>query len=99
MRVAIAADHGGFEMKLVLVKRLSDAGHEVIDFGATEFEPNDDYPDHVVPLARAVAARKVDRGIVICGSGVGASVACQQGQWSPRRPLPRSFLRTPGRGG
>ena len=78
MRIAIAADHGGFEMKSVLVKRLSDTGHEVIDFGAAEFDPNDDYPDYIVPLARAVAAGKADRGIVICGSGVGASVAANK---------------------
>src|SRR5262249_22217834 len=75
MKVALAADHGGFEMKQLLIGRLRQAGHEVIDFGAASFDAADDYPDFVIPLAQAVAAGKVERGIVICGSGVGASVA------------------------
>jgi len=78
MKIALAADHGGFDMKEVLVMRLHEAGYEVTDFGAATRDPDDDYPDHVVPLARAVAAGKVDRGIVICGSGVGASVAANK---------------------
>ena len=75
MRLALAADHGGFDMKQGLIARLREAGHEVTDFGAATLDPQDDYPDYVVPLARAVAAREVERGIVICGSGIGASVA------------------------
>jgi len=75
MRIALAADHGGFEMKQILIERLRQAGHEVIDFGATMLDSNDDYPDFVIPLARAVGAGEIERGIVICGSGVGASVA------------------------
>jgi ribose 5-phosphate isomerase B len=78
MKIAVAADHGGFDMKQTLVARLRDAGHEVTDFGARAPAPDDDYPDYVIPLARAVAARAVDRGIVICGSGVGASVAANK---------------------
>jgi ribose 5-phosphate isomerase B len=78
MRVGLAADHGGFEMKQTLSGRLHRAGHEVIDFGAHAFDSGDDYPDFVIPLAEAVAAGKVDRGIVICGSGVGASVAANK---------------------
>ncbi len=78
MKIALAADHGGFEMKEVLIERLRNAGHEVSDFGAASFDPNDDYPDYVVPLARAVAAGGAERGIVICGSGVGASVAANK---------------------
>src|SRR5215475_13763605 len=74
MRIAIAADHGGFGLKEDLRSRLIAAGHDVIDFGANRLEPGDDYPDFVVPLARAVASGTVQRGIAVCGSGVGASV-------------------------
>lgn len=74
MRIGIATDHGGFELKEKLAVRLRAAGHEVFDFGAHQLAPDDDYPDFVIPLGRAVAAGKVDRGVAICGSGVGASV-------------------------
>jgi ribose 5-phosphate isomerase B len=74
MRVGIATDHGGFGLKEELVVRLRAAGHEVIDFGANGLNSGDDYPDFVIPLARAVAEGKVERGVAICGSGVGASV-------------------------
>jgi len=78
MRIGIAADHGGFGLKEELRGRLTAAGHEIVDFGAKSLESGDDYPDYVVPLARAVAAGKVDRGIAVCGSGVGASVAANK---------------------
>ena len=78
MRVGIAADHAGYAMKEELVTRLREAGHEVIDFGANSLDTGDDYPDFVVPLARAVATAEVARGIAICGSGVGASVAANK---------------------
>ena len=74
MRVGIATDHGGFGLKEELVAQLRAVGHEVVDFGAHGLTPSDDYPDFVVPLARAVAEGKVERGVAICGSGVGASV-------------------------
>src|SRR5215467_505345 len=74
MRIGIATDHGGFELKEKLAARLGAAGHEVIDFGARELDPDDDYPDFVIPLGQAVASGKVDRGVAVCGSGVGASV-------------------------
>jgi ribose 5-phosphate isomerase B len=74
MRVGIATDHGGFELKNELAAYLREAGHEVVDFGATSLNPGDDYPDFVIPLAQAVAAGKVERGLAVCGSGVGASV-------------------------
>ena len=74
MRLGIATDHGGFELKEKLAARLRDAGHELIDFGAHELTPDDDYPDFVIPLGRAVVAGKVGRGVAVCGSGVGASV-------------------------
>jgi len=76
--VGIAADHGGYELKEYLAGMLREAGAEVIDFGDRQLVPDDDYPDFVVPLARAVAAGKVERGIAICGSGVGASVCANK---------------------
>ena len=73
MRVGIATDHGGFGLKEQLLVRLRAAGHEVVDFGAHSLNPDDDYPDYVTPLGRAVAAGTVDRGVAVCGSGVGAN--------------------------
>jgi ribose 5-phosphate isomerase B len=78
MRVGVATDHGGFGLKEELVTQLRAAGHEVIDFGAYNLDSDDDYPDFVVPLARALAAGKVDRGVAVCGSGVGASVSANK---------------------
>lgn len=78
MRVGIATDHGGFSLKEDLAARLRAAGHEVVDFGAHELNPGDDYPDFVTPLARAVATGAVDRGVGVCGSGVGASVCANK---------------------
>jgi ribose 5-phosphate isomerase B len=74
-RIGIAADHGGFESKQYLVWMLQTARYEVVDFGDIQIKPDDDYPDFVVPLARAVARGEVDRGVAICGSGVGACIA------------------------
>jgi ribose 5-phosphate isomerase B len=78
MRIGIAADHGGFALKQELAEKLRNAGHEIVDFGAMEYEAQDDYPDMVVPLARAVAAKDVERGIAVCGSGVGACIAANK---------------------
>jgi ribose 5-phosphate isomerase B len=78
MRIGIATDHGGFSLKEELLAQLRAAGHEVVDFGAHAMAFDDDYPDFVVPLARAVAAQKVDRGLAICGSGVGAAVCANK---------------------
>ena len=78
MRIGIATDHGGFALKEELVARIRAAGHEVVDFGAHSLAPDDDYPDYVVPLGQAVVAGKVDRGVAICGSGVGASVCANK---------------------
>jgi ribose 5-phosphate isomerase B len=78
MRIGIATDHGGFSLKEELLGQLRAAGHEVVDFGAHRLSEGDDYPDYVVPLAQAVAAGKVNRGIAICGSGVGASVCANK---------------------
>jgi ribose 5-phosphate isomerase B len=77
-RVGVAADHGGFELKVCLAGQLYDAGYEVIDFGDDRPSEGDDYPDFIVPLACAVAAGTVERGVGICGSGVGASVCANK---------------------
>ena len=74
LRVAIGADHGGFELKQELVRRLGD-NVTLLDVGALEFDASDDYPDYVFAVGRAVAMGEADRGIVLCGSGVGACVA------------------------
>src|SRR5665647_3692964 len=76
--IGIAADHGGFELKVQLIAALKEAGYEVEDFGADEHVIDDDYPDFVIPLARAVAHSEVERGVAICGSGVGACVAANK---------------------
>jgi ribose 5-phosphate isomerase B len=78
MRIGIATDHGGFGLKQELISQLRAAGYDVVDFGAHSLTPDDDYPDFVVPLAQAVVAGKVDRGLAICGSGVGASVCANK---------------------
>ena len=76
--VGVAADHGGFALKEFLAARLRVARYEVVDFGDAEPRPEDDYPDFVAPLARAVACGEVDRGVAVCGSGVGACVAANK---------------------
>ena len=78
MIVGIAADHAGFEQKEQLMAKLVEAGYEVRDYGAKAYDPADDYPDIIVPLARAVASNEVARGIAVCGSGVGVSVAANK---------------------
>jgi len=78
VKVAMGSDHGGFALKGLILKFLREMGHEVLDVGAYSLNPGDDYPDFVIPLAQAVAAGKVDRGVAICGSGVGASVCANK---------------------
>jgi ribose 5-phosphate isomerase B len=78
MKVGIATDHGGFALKEELIAGLRSSGHEVVDFGAHALSPGDDYPDLVVPLANAVVSGGVERGVAICGSGVGASVCANK---------------------
>jgi ribose 5-phosphate isomerase B len=78
MRIGIASDHGGYELKTQVAEQLRGSGYEVMDFGAHQFNPADDYPEFIFPLARAVAAGKVERGIALCGSGVGASIAANK---------------------
>ena len=77
-RAWVAADHGGYELREYLVRMLREVGDEVIDFGDGQPKVDDDYPDSVVPLARAVARGEADRGVAICGSGVGACVVANK---------------------
>jgi ribose 5-phosphate isomerase B len=76
--IGVAVDHGGYALKESVVAALSGWGYEVADFGAYEFLPDDDFPDYVVPLARAVSKGEVWRGVAICGSGVGACIAANK---------------------
>jgi len=80
MRVAFSADHAGAAMKDALIQRLraTELGHELIDLGGDGSDPNDDYPDFAERLGEAVRGGTADRGILICGSGVGASVAANK---------------------
>lgn len=77
-RIGIAADHGGFGSKGYLAGKLREAGYDVVDFGDSQLKQDDDYPDYVVPLARAVARGELDRGVAICGSGVGACIVANK---------------------
>ncbi|MFQ5996252.1 MAG: ribose-5-phosphate isomerase [Dehalococcoidales bacterium] len=78
LRVALGADHGGFSLKTELLSWLQGQGYEVLDLGAHALDPADDYPDFSVAVARAVASGKAQRGIIICGSGVGACIVANK---------------------
>jgi len=78
MKLGMAADHGGYEMKQKIYPLLCARGHKVVDFGNLLYDRDDDYPDFAIPLARAVAAGVVERGVLLCGSGIGASIAANK---------------------
>jgi ribose 5-phosphate isomerase B len=78
MRIAIGADHGGFELKVELAALLARDGHEVLDLGAHAYDGGDDYPDFACAVGQAVRDGRAERGIVLCGSGVGACVAANK---------------------
>ncbi|MFB0537852.1 MAG: ribose 5-phosphate isomerase B [Anaerolineae bacterium] len=78
MRVAIGVDHGGFPLKDPIVDYLTTAGHEVLDLGAYNMDPGDDYPDYAKAVGEAVLRGEAERGIILCGSGVGACVAANK---------------------
>lgn len=77
MKVALGSDHGGFHLKEVMVKFLAGKGYQVLDLGAHTPEPSD-YPDFARAVAEAILSNKAEKGILICGSGVGASVAANK---------------------
>ena len=78
MKIGIAADHGGYKLKEIIHPFLVKAGYEVVDFGAYKLDNADDYPDFIISLAEAVAEGEVERGVALCGSGVGAAVAANK---------------------
>jgi ribose 5-phosphate isomerase B len=78
MKVAIGADHGGYELKVELLPWLEEHGHEILDLGAHDLDPDDDYPDYAEAVAGVVTSGDAQRGIVICGSGVGACIAANK---------------------
>jgi ribose 5-phosphate isomerase B len=78
MKISIAADHGGFPLKAELIQVLTGAGHDVIDLGAHEYVAGDDYPDYAYAVGQSVQSGQTERGIVICGSGVGACIAANK---------------------
>jgi ribose 5-phosphate isomerase B len=78
VRIALGADHAGYHLKGYLVHELLSDGHEPIDLGAFTYDPDDDYPDSALAVAEAVRAGRAERGILVCGSGVGASIAANK---------------------
>ena len=78
MKIALGSDHAGFELKETLKGKIAAMGHEVVDLGAHTYDALDDYPDFAEKVGRSVAAQEVDRGVVICGSGIGASIAANK---------------------
>ena len=78
MKIAVASDHAGLPLKKALQPLVVQLGHEVVDLGAHTDDPNDDYPDFALALGRAVAGGKAERGLLFCGSGIGASVAANK---------------------
>jgi ribose 5-phosphate isomerase B len=78
MKIGIAADHGGYELKGIVALFLKKLGYDLVDYGAFELDAKDDYPDFIIPLAKAIAQKEIERGVAICGSGVGASIAANK---------------------
>ncbi len=78
MRIVVGADHGGFPLKAEIIALVQKEGHEIVDVGAHSLDPMDDYPDFTRAVGRAIQLGEADRGIVVCGSGVGASVAANK---------------------
>lgn len=78
MRIALGADHAGFELKEQLKEEISMLGYEVVDVGAHQYDALDDYPDFAQKVGEAVVADQADRGVVVCGSGIGASIAANK---------------------
>ncbi len=78
MRIAVGGDHAGYELKEFLVPWLKSSGHEVVDLGAHDLDPDDDYPDFSAAVARTVSTGGAERGIIVCGSGVGACVTANK---------------------
>ena len=78
MKIGIAADHGGYELKQLIHAYLQNLGHTINDFGAFDLDPSDDYPDMIIPLAKALGNKEIDRAIAVCSSGVGATIVANK---------------------
>ena len=78
MKIAIACDHGGFPLKQPLIQVIKSMGHEVVDLGAHEHDPHDDYPDFARYIGNAIQHGNADKGVLLCGSGVGACIAANK---------------------
>lgn len=78
MKLAIGADHAGFDLKAQIVPWLESSGHQLVDLGAHALDPADDFPDFAAAVARSVTSGRAERGVMICGSGVGASIAANK---------------------
>jgi RpiB/LacA/LacB family sugar-phosphate isomerase len=78
VRIALAADHAGYDLKQLLAKTLSSSGHEILDLGTQNPDSPDDYPDYADALGHAILQNRAQRGVLICGSGVGAAVAANK---------------------
>jgi len=78
MKIAIGADHGGYPLNERVIRELDAAGHEIVDFGTHVGSRPDDYPDYALKVGRAIQTNEAEIGIIVCGSGVGASVAANK---------------------
>lgn len=78
MIIALGSDHGGFALKATVADAIRSTGHEILDCGARSLDPDDDYPDFTAAVARAIGGGQAERGIVVCGSGVGAAIAANK---------------------
>ena len=78
MRIAIGADHAGFPLRTAVIAAVEAAGHEAIYLGAHNYDPDDDYPDLAAPVAESLQADHADRGIIVCGSGIGAAITANK---------------------
>ena len=78
MHIAVGADHAGYDLKVLLLPWLQSLGHEIMDLGAHQFDAQDDYPDFAAAVGKAVASRAAERGILVCGSGVGACITANK---------------------
>ena len=78
MKVAVGADHAGLNLKVEIVRWLESKGHRINDIGAHELDPDDDYPDYSAAVAEVILSGDAERGIIICGSGVGASITANK---------------------
>jgi ribose 5-phosphate isomerase B len=78
MKIAIACDHGGFPLKDPMIQVIESMGHELVDLGAHEYDKHDDYPDFARYIGQAIQHGHADKGVLLCGSGVGACIAANK---------------------